>query len=186
MKSRRTPPVCSHMTKERFSGRCIFGQHYKYSSRSRSEPPKTTKPTLRIIRYHILVSCCTNPKKQKNTHTRLVLVCTLSARTAVKILLGYKTGKKQIQRARWLGRLSSYLLLINQFREFISHRVHIHTRRDFFLAYKIDERKARERELGSLLTGLFFLRVLLKFPQNANQARRVLLACFMRLQRSCI
>ena len=32
-------------------------------------PQKTTKTTLRIIWYHmLLVSCCTNPKKQENYH----------------------------------------------------------------------------------------------------------------------
>ena len=31
-------------------------------------PQKTTIATVRIIWYHVLVSCCTNPKKQKQYH----------------------------------------------------------------------------------------------------------------------
>ena len=37
-----------------------------------------------------------------------------------------------------------------------------------------------------LLTGLFFFAFLQKFNESANQMRRVLLSCFIRLQRSCI
>ena len=55
-------------------------------------PQKTTKTTVRTIWYHMLVSCCTNPKK-KRKKTRLVPV---RARTAVKYYSGvlrYRTGK---------------------------------------------------------------------------------------------
>ena len=56
-------------------------------------PQKTTKPTLRIMWYHMLVSCCTNPTKKKEKKTRLVLV---RPRTAVK-MLRRQHGKNQIQ-----------------------------------------------------------------------------------------
>ena len=87
--SRRTPPVCSHVAKERFAV-----VNFRISTTAPAVglsrvPQKTTKTTLHIIWYRMLVSCCTNPTKQKKT-PRVVLV---PARTAVKLLLGYGTGK---------------------------------------------------------------------------------------------
>ena len=35
-------------------------------------PKKTTKKTLRVIWYHMLVPCCTNPKKEKLPRVMLV------------------------------------------------------------------------------------------------------------------
>ena len=49
MKSRRTPPVCSHIAKERFGGWCILGSTLQLLQSVRVEPQKTTKTTLRII-----------------------------------------------------------------------------------------------------------------------------------------
>ena len=52
-------------------------------------PQKTTQTALQIKRYHMLLSCRTNPKKTTK-QTRLVLV---SARAAAKLLLRYRTEK---------------------------------------------------------------------------------------------
>ena len=51
-------------------------------------PQKTTKTTLYIMWYHMLVSCCTNPKRKENTTTR-----TRTCSCSKKKLFGYTTGK---------------------------------------------------------------------------------------------
>ena len=89
MKSRRTP-VCSHIAKERFAGWCILGSKLQLLQSVRVEcPKKRQKPRYVSYGNTCLFLCCTNPKKQKKM-SRLVLV---RARTAVKILLRYSTGK---------------------------------------------------------------------------------------------
>ena len=60
-------------------------------------PQKTTNTTLRIICYHLLALCCTSPKKKKKT-SRLARLVFVRARTAVKILLRYRTGKIETNR----------------------------------------------------------------------------------------
>ena len=51
-------------------------------------PLKTTKTVLRIIWYHMLVSCCASPKNNKITTTR-----TRTRSYSSKNILGYSTGK---------------------------------------------------------------------------------------------
>ena len=93
MKSRRTPPVYSHIAKERFAGWSILGSIVQRLQLVWVEcPQKTTKTTLRMIWYHMLVSWLHEPEKKIKKMTWLVLV---RARTAVKILLRYSTEKIQ-------------------------------------------------------------------------------------------
>ena len=74
MKSRRTPPVCSHIAKERFPGWCILGSTLQLLRSVWVEYPKK-RQKLRYVSYGTTYlvhacSCCTNPKnKNKNTTT---------------------------------------------------------------------------------------------------------------------
>ena len=79
MKSRRTPLVCSHIAKERLAGWRILGSTLQLLQSVSVEcpkkrpklrclsrvPQKTTKTSLRIIWYNMLVSWLHEPEKTK-------------------------------------------------------------------------------------------------------------------------
>ena len=81
MKSRRTPPVCSHIAKERFAGWCISGSTLQLLQSVWVQcPPKRQK--LRYVSYGTTCSCLLAERtgKNKKNATTSTRTCSYSSK----------------------------------------------------------------------------------------------------------
>ena len=101
MKLRRTPPVCSHIAKERFAGWCILGSTLQLPQSVCVACPKR-RQKLRYVSYDgttCLFLGCTNPKKQKQNVYGLVLLYTYS--NSSKTITYLDTVRDKSNRTVW-------------------------------------------------------------------------------------